>query len=395
MGDGEKRETRETRVLVLTSSTGGGHNMRAKALKAWSETPAGREVGLKVTIHQTLEQTHGLYRFGVNLYNRIQQFWPKLHHLYFNFLEHACLHDHPGKIWGADRFVKVIKDLRPDILLSTHAHLNHGFFELARQHGNNPRLKLVTYCGELSGGYGFSRHWVNPRIDLFIGAVEETSAAAADLGMPDARNWVGGFLLDPEFYGPTMDHGQRTRYLREELELDPDRFTVVLSTGANGANNHLRALRSLERAGVYPQVVALCGRKEETISEIHDWLRHRSGFQVRALPYYAKMSQLLQSASCVLARAGTGTTSEAIVSCCPIVLNGIGGVMPQEKITVDYCASKGIARVLHRTHQLPICLNEWMRNEGEYRRVRERIAALRPQREPIGILERLRALGEE
>ena len=38
--------------------------MRADSLKAWTETPVGRAANLEVSIHQTLESTHLLYRFG-------------------------------------------------------------------------------------------------------------------------------------------------------------------------------------------------------------------------------------------------------------------------------------------------------------------------------------------
>ena len=382
------------RVLVLTSSTGGGHDMRARALKAWAETEEGRRFGLDVTIHQTLEETHGLYDFGVTLYNRIQQFWPKLHHVYFNFLEHACLHDSAGKIWGRRRFLEKVREVRPDLIVSTHAHLNHGFFELARWAIPMQRPKCVTYCGELSGGYGFSRHWVNPKADLFIGAVEETCDAASIHGIGDARNWVGGFLLDPAFYGAPMGEEDRRGYLAEEFDLDPDRFVLVLGTGANGANNHIRALNALYEARVYPQVVALCGRKTETVAAIRAWQADHPLLPVRALPFYERMSRLLQAASAVVARSGTGTTSEAILARCPLVFNGVGGVMPQECITVKYCRKNGIGTLLNRTHHLPGIVKEWMRDPAKRESVVAAMERVRPNRHPLDILAKLRSLVE-
>lgn len=379
---------------MLTSSTGGGHDMRAHALKCWAETEEGKAYGLEVEIHQALEDTHGMYGFGVNLYNRIQQFWPKLHHIYFNFLEHASLHDSGEKIWGRHRFIERVREVQPDLIVSTHAHLNHGFFDLARWALPGRKLKCVTYCGELSGGYGFSRHWVNPKADLFIGAVEETCDAASTFGLGDARNWLGGFLLDPSFYQEPMREEERRDYLRREFDLDADRFVLVLGTGANGANNHVRALNSLYEAKVYPQVIALCGRKTETVAEIEEWSADHPLLPVRAIPYYCNMSRLLDAASAVVARSGTGTTSEAILSRCPLIFNGVGGVMPQECITVKYCRKNGIGTLLQRTHHLPLILREWIKEPGRLETVLSSMEAVRPNRQPLDILAKLRSLVE-
>ena len=385
---GRDRENR--RVLVLTSSTGGGHDMRARALQAWSRTGEGRRRGLHVEIHQTLENTHGVYEFGVRLYNRIQQFWPKLHHLYFHFLEHAGLHDAATKIWGRDRFLRRVRDFRPHLLVSTHAHLNHGFFELARWGLPDQPLRTVTYCGELAGGYGFSRHWVNPRVDLFMGAVEETCGEAAHLGVPEERLWRGGFLLHPDFYGEAAPDSRAQ--LCERLQLDPGRFLLVLSTGANGANNHLRALRALRAARVHPQVIALCGRSTETVTAVEEWGRRHPELTVRALPFVDQMRPLLQSADALVARAGTGTTSEAILTRCPLIFNGIGGSMPQEELTLKYARKYGFGRRLSRTHQLPGIVREWMTDPGRLRAESGTMARIAPDRHPLMILDRLASL---
>ena len=68
-------------LLILSSSTGGGHDMRAFALKEWWTSK-----GYDAEVFHPLEQTSSLYRFGTNLYNFIQKRVPWCHSLYFKFL---------------------------------------------------------------------------------------------------------------------------------------------------------------------------------------------------------------------------------------------------------------------------------------------------------------------
>ena len=108
---------------------------------------------------------------------------------------------------GMKRIVARVSEFRPNVVLSTHAHLNHGFFDLARRAVGEDKVRCVTYCGELAAGYGFSRHWVNADADLFVGAVEEVTEAAIGLGMDAQRARTGGFLLAPGFYDVVVENG--------------------------------------------------------------------------------------------------------------------------------------------------------------------------------------------
>ena len=359
------------RILVLTSSTGGGHNTRARALQTWAE----RQPAVQVHIFQTLESLHPLYRFGVNLYNAIQKIQPRLHHLYFNFLEWAHLHRKKTTILGKKRFREELAKHQPHVLFSTHAHLNHGFFELARQ--QLPSIKCVTYCGELFGGYGFSRHWVNPNCDLFIGAVQETCVAAAKWGMSPEKNWRGGFLLDPAFYDPPS-----APCIKEELNLRPHQFVLLLASGTNGASHHLRLLKALPKTKNL-QVIALCGKNKSLQTKIESWAKKNPPISVKTLPSVPqdKMSQLLSCSSAVVARPGTGLTSEAILRECPLFFDAIGGLMPQEQITVKYFRAHGIKKnVIYRPRDLAILLKNI--NSASLR-------PLKPKEHPLDILEKI------
>lgn len=371
------------RLLILTSSTGGGHDMRAMALSDW----ASKETDWEVTVHQALESTHGLYAFGVGLYNYIQRVAPVAHHAYFNYLELAGMHRKASWILGADRFLGTLETARPDLIVSTHAHLNHGFFELARRF--DAKVTCGTYCGELYGGYGFSRHWVNPAADFFLAAVQPCTEQALKLGMPTANATTAGFLLRPEFHAVDHDLGERGRLLEGELSLKSDLPTILLATGAVGANNHLALLRCLERRRRPLQVIALCGHNAALMNKVKRWGERAKYVSVRPLARRSDMQRLLRSVDLLMARPGTGTTSEAILCGTPIVFNGLGGVMPQEYLTVKFARQAGFGPVVYRPHQLARLMNRISDDDTLLRGWRAAVESARPRGHPRLILDRL------
>lgn len=384
---------RPLRVLVLSSSTGGGHDSRARALRAW----VGRnspETAWAIEQHQALEDSHVVYRFGVGVYNAIQRTWPRLHHVYYNILEAVsfCGGSGEGGVLGRAAFEEGVRQVRPDLVISTHDHLNHGFFAAARAALPEAPPKCATYCTELNGGYGFSRHWVNPKADLFIGAVPEVCAQAHKLGMAPERTFLGGFLLDPAFWSP-RDMVAEENYVREELGLEPGRFTLLLATGANSAQNHHALLDALATGGPLPiQIIALCGSDDRTIGELNVWAKRNPGLPLRALPKVPNLAQLMRVTSAVVARPGTGTTTEAILTGVPVLFNTFGGIMPQEMITVKFCREHGFGKVLRQPADLAATIRAWLANPADLAAERVRVLAARPDRTPADILRRLQEL---
>ena len=84
------------KLLILSASTGGGHDMRAFALKDWW---MGK--GFEAEVFHPLENTFAGYRFGCQLYNLIQKKIPLLHYAYFHFLEYASIHRSSKRIIGS------------------------------------------------------------------------------------------------------------------------------------------------------------------------------------------------------------------------------------------------------------------------------------------------------
>lgn len=320
------------KLLILSASTGGGHDMRAFALKDW-----WIEKGFEAEVFHPLEHTFAGYRLGCQLYNLIQKKFPILHYAYFHFLESASIHRDSKKIIGSQKYVQKISSYCPNLIVSMHAHLNHGYFELSRLPNFKP--KFAVFCGELADGYGFSKHWVNPQNDLFISPYIEGCVAAQKRGMPIGKTLVSGPLLRKPFY--SQEDFVDKEEIAKKFGLDPRLPIYLLGTGANGVNQHLPIIEALRVVDFDAQVVALCGKNQKTYQAVLE-VSQSSRMKIMPLRHLdaSSMVELLKIADWMLARPGAGLTTEAIVTGCPLIFDLSGGCMPQEKINLNFWKSR-------------------------------------------------------
>jgi processive 1,2-diacylglycerol beta-glucosyltransferase len=371
-----KRESK--RLLVLTSASGAGHDSHAFATVAWCRQLYGSEV--EVTIAHALEDSHPVYRHGVDFYNFIQRRAPWFHHIYYNVVELLEVLN-PGTVsLGRDYYIRLLERVRPHAILSVMDCLNRGYFEVARE-VLGPEVKCATYCTEFGGGYGFSRNWVNPRGDFFFARTEDAAATALRRGMARERTLTVGHWAPPAFYSAAMNAAEKASYLRDTLGLDPSRFTLLLSTGGAGAQNHRAIIRSLLSLGEHVQVIALCGRNAQAQAHLESWSKDIP-IQVRALSFTDEMAKLLQVSSAVVARAGATTSGEALLCNCPIIFNAIGLIMPQELPTWRYFRKHGIGFVAFRAAQIRSIVEQWLDRPDEFAELRLMMQSVRCMTNP-------------
>ena len=140
------------RILVLTSSTGGGHDARAEAFAEWCFLLYRHEVDVR--IEQMLEKSSVINRAGVNFYNKIQTSAPWVHKAFYAFIELQSILNKDTVSLGRGYYTDVIREYRPHLVLSVHDCLNRGYFQLARRLLGPDNVMCATYCGEFSGGWG-------------------------------------------------------------------------------------------------------------------------------------------------------------------------------------------------------------------------------------------------
>ncbi len=381
------------RILVLTSSTGAGHDTRAQAFAEWCFELYRHEVDVR--IEQMLENSSGLFSVGVGFYNWIQKKSPWIHKGFFLFVELLSLLNRRTVTFGRGYYEQVLREYQPHLVFSVHDCLNRGYFQLARRILGREGVRCATYCGEFSGGFGYSINWVEPTADLYLSRTATARDYAVKLGMPAERTRVRGYLMQPRAHIEVFTPETRAAYREEILELHPDRFTVFLATGGNGANNHLELLPVLLPHADRIQVVIICGKNREVYNQLVHWRAEHPQLNCFVDGFSEEVHLLMQVSDVIVTRGGTTTCAKALHFRCPIIFNAVGGIMPQEELTVKFFRNGDGASLIANATDFGRLIGSWMADRGLYERQRENFMKLRYEENPTILIEELVDLAQQ
>jgi processive 1,2-diacylglycerol beta-glucosyltransferase len=381
----------QLRILVLTSSTGGGHDARAEAFAEWCFQLYRHDVDVR--IEQMLEKSSVVNRTGVNLYNRIQRAAPWLHKVFFALVEVLSWLNRSRVTFGAAYYLSVLRDYRPHLVFSVHDCLNRGYFQLARKTLGADRVRCATYCGEFSGGWGYSRNWIEPTVDLYVSRTPTARDYAVKCGIPPERARVRGYLMLPRAHLETLGAAERRVFRTRRLGLDPERFTVFLATGGNGANNHFALLPALLRHADRVQAIVICGKNKETYNELVHWRATHPEFLCHIEGYSEIVHLLMQASDAIVTRGGTTTCAKALHFRCPIVFNAFGGIMPQEELTWKFFRNGAASEKIEDAADFARIIDKWIADPAAYASTRENFLRLRYEEDPTVLIDELVALG--
>jgi processive 1,2-diacylglycerol beta-glucosyltransferase len=185
--------------------------------------------------------------------------------------------------------------------------------------------------------------WMNPCVDLYCVAAEETRArlvargTATDRVVPTGIPIAAKFSLKPD-----------PKVIRQTLGLRDDQPVLLVLSGGFGMGPVAEILTELDKVPQPLQTVVVTGRNEE--------LRRKLATQIRKHPMHVlgfstNMHELMAVASLIITKPGGLTTSEALALGKPLfILNPIPG---QEAANSDFLLERGAAAKVNRVEDLP------------------------------------------
>ena len=383
----------KVRILILTSSTGGGHDARAEAFAEWCFQLYRHEVDVR--IEQMLEKSSVVNRAGVGFYNRIQKVAPWLHTAFYTFVELLSYINSRDVTFGRSYFISVLREYQPHLILSVHDCLNRGFFQLARETLGVNRVRCVTYCGEFSGGWGYSRNWIEPSVDLYFSRTPTARDFAVKSGIAPEKSRVRGNLMLPRALLETVTPEERGNFRVKRLGLRPDLFTVFLATGGNGANQHLELLPALVKYADRVQAIVICGKNKQSYNELVHWRANNPEFNCYLEGYSEVVHLLMQASDAIVTRGGTTTCAKALHFRCPIIFNAFQGIMPQEELTWKFFRNGAASNKIENAADFARIIDTWMADPTSYARVKENFLKLRYDEDPTLLIDEIVGLAND
>jgi len=348
-----------------------------------------------VRIEQMLEKSSFVNRWGVDLYNHIQKSAPWVHKLFYTVVEILSFLNRRKVTFGAGYYLEVLLDYKPHLVFSVHDCLNRGYFQLARKTLGDDKVRCATYCGEFSGGWGYSRNWIEPTVDLYFSRTPTARDFAVKCGVPVEKTRVRGYLMLPRAHLEVLDAATRREFREKKLGLRPDLFTVFLATGGNGANNHFDLLPALVKHSDRVQAIVICGRNKQAYNDLIHWRANHPEFNCYVAGFSEIVHLLIQASDAIVTRGGTTTCAKALHFRCPIIFNAVGGIMPQEELTWKFFRNGAASGKIENAADFAAIIDRWMADFTAYEHVRENFLKLRYEEDPTILIDELVALANE
>ena len=303
-----------TKLLILSSDTGEGHNSAAAALEM-----AASAAGLEVSIRKPLEESGAVNRSMGKLYNTLLARRPQWMHRYFWLIDHCRPNERDIFYSKAREFIGPFLDSeKPDFLLSVHPMLNHFVQRFIKEEGR--AIPCFTFLTDPFPP--FWHGWASPYVDRYFVPTDEALQALTAMGIPAWRIEKVPMPVRPQFLpSTTLEIGNT----RDSLKLD-GMSTILINGGARGGGPLWNVYNTVRTAAPEANVLVVCGHNSVLRKRIDDLMDVRT----QTFGFLADIHRYIAAADLVITKPGALSTYEALACGTPVLLLGIRGLMPQE-----------------------------------------------------------------
>src|SRR5712691_4077675 len=303
-----------TKLLILSSDTGEGHNSAAAAIES-----AAKTAGFRTRICKPLEESTKVNRSLAGFYNTLLSHRPQWMGWYFRLIAGLRPNERDyfySKVRGyIGRF---IDSEGPGIVLSVHPMLNHFIQRFIKEE----RLDIPCYTFLTDPFPPFWRGWTSPYIDRYFVATDEALQALTATGIPAWRIERVPMPVRSCFVPATMTEIQE---FRTRLKLD-NASIILINGGARGGGPLSRIYQTIQKAAGNSNILVVCGKNSGLRWRIERMQHPRT----RTFGFLEDIHRYVAAADLVVTKPGALSTYEALACGVPVLFTSLRCLMPQE-----------------------------------------------------------------
>jgi len=375
------------KVLIMSASTGGGHNRAARAIKEELESRTIDNMSIECEIVDSLKLVNNTMDKVISRgYEKSALYTPKAYGSVYRFSETTIaskneFKTNPLTSLMARKFKHLLNESTPDLIIGTHPFpmialstlkKNNNIHSLSRSESfyKSTKVDIPPMISVLTD-YTTHSTWIQNEIDYYIVGHEYVKELLVYEGVDSEKVKAFGIPVEKSF----LSHRDRETVLTE-LGLSPEKLTVLLMGGSFGAGNIKETLEDLIAIDRDFQILVITGRNEhlkDKLSKMLDSTIHNKN--ICLLGYTNKMNDILASIDVLISKPGGLTTAEALLNDVPMIVPYF--IPGQEEENLDFLTNCGAALRTTKKYSLPVLLKVLIDDPSRLDNLRKNIKSIR------------------
>jgi processive 1,2-diacylglycerol beta-glucosyltransferase len=259
-------------IIIMTASTGGGHNRASNALKDYILT---HDPAAQVDVLDALEECSALLNsIVVKGHKAMVTFTPGLFGaLYHGSDKPSALLDFINSVYSVcgKRLLPIIEEKHPDVVISCHPFTAGILGYIKTTMGYDvPLISIAT-------DFIPHRSYVTEGVDAYVAAFDTSKyILTRNHSVPQEKVYVYGLPVYERFY---EGKGRQRAEVLRELDFDPDKPTVLIMAGSFGFSDMLKIYESLVNIDVDYQIIVVTGRNKRLYDAFEKLLGSEDEFE--------------------------------------------------------------------------------------------------------------------
>lgn len=345
------------KVLILTTSTGQGHNQAASSV----------ENSFKKSGYQTIKydflakNSKFLNNLVVYGYEFLASKLPALYGFLYN-LSDTKLTNILLKVpfyLNSRKFFKKANEIQPDLIIASHAFSINILQKYKKLHPEVPYILIVT---------DFKAHstYISKVVDAYITGSNYTKNSLIEKGINSNKIFPIGIPINEKFY---------TEVTRAE-ELKDDYFNLLLMSGSLGLDAISIVLKKLLKNKNKLRITVVCGKNEHLKNELLNYCKNNtsSNKKLHILGFTNDVSYLMDYSDMIISKPGGLTVTESIVKNIPLIIPF--AIPGQEKENIDFLLNEGYSILLKSIDNLNTTVDYYINNKIELTKLKRKLQTL-------------------
>ena len=369
------------KVLIMSASTGGGHNRAAKAMKDEIEKKCidGEHITCEIIDSLKLINTT-MDKIISSGYEKSAKYTPKAWGGVYKMSDANIVskHEYKGNLFNtllASKLKKLLKERKPDLIIGTHPFPMIALSTLKKKYPYRNAFNSFFVPPLISVLTDYTAHstYIQDEIDYYIAGDEYVKEVLISEGVDGDKIKPYGIPVEKSF----LEHREKSVVL-EELGLAPDKFTVLLMGGSFGAGNIKDTLKELLEIDRGFQIIVRTGRNETLKEKLEKSLeKYTIDKNISILGFTQDMNDILSAVDIIVSKPGGLTTTECLLKELPMIIPYY--IPGQEEENMDFLSNCGAALRTSKKFTISVLLKVLIDNPMRMELLKNNIKSVKKQ----------------